>query len=255
MKDLQILFKLNHFYRKFGVLGLVKKVISALLYRIKTKIFTFKLVRSKLSNKEKFTAIFYKTLSESTESVSGVGSSLEYTSNLRKKLPYMFAQFKIKSVFDAPCGDFNWMKEVILTNDISYLGTDIVSEIVNQNISNYSAKNISFFEGDLTKISFPKSDLMILRDILFHLSYNDARKVIHNFLKSEIKFLLTTTHTQCNQNSDIYSGDFKFINLYKHPYNFPNKPLWVVDDWIPPFPQRKMVLFSREQLIENKVFE
>ena len=39
---------------------------------------------------------------------------------------------EIKRLFDAPCGDFNWMKEVHLL-DVDYIGGDIVSSLVLNN--------------------------------------------------------------------------------------------------------------------------
>ena len=182
------------FYRKLGGILFFKKIFTSISYRIKAKIFTYTLVRSNTSLKNKFTAIYQKTKAEDFESVSGEGSSLSYTSSLRKSLPIMFNQFEIKSIFDAPCGDFNWMKEIILVNDIRYHGVDIVSNIIDSNIRKYSSQRINFSQGDLTKMTFPQSDLMIMRDLLFHLSYQDARFIIKNYLTSNIKFLLTTSH-------------------------------------------------------------
>jgi len=66
----------------------------------------------------------------------------------------MLNQFEIKSIFDAPCGDFNWMKEIILVNDIRYHGVDIVSNIIDSNIRKYSSQRINFSQGDLTKMTF-----------------------------------------------------------------------------------------------------
>lgn len=250
----KLLSKYIFFYRKLGGLLFLKKIFTSISYRIKTKIFTYRLVRSNHSLKTKFTAIYQKTKAEEVESVSGEGSSLSYTSSLRASLPIMLNKFEIKSIFDGPCGDFNWMKEIILANDISYHGVDIVSNIIESNIRKYSSQRINFSQGDLTKMNFPQSDLMIMRDLLFHLSYKDAEFIIKNFLTSNIKFLLTTSHRNIKKNSDIYSGDFKFINLFEAPYYFPRNPLWIIDDWKPPFPERELLLFSREQLLESKVF-
>jgi hypothetical protein len=250
----QLLSKYIFFYRKLGLVLFFKKIFTSILYRIKTKFFTYRLVRSNLSLKNKFTAIYQKTKAEGFESISGEGSSLTYTLPLRESLPVMLSHFKIKSIFDGPCGDFNWMKEIMRANDIAYQGVDIVSDIIDSNIRKYSSKRINFAQGDLTQITFPQSDLMIMRDLLFHLSYEDSRVVIKFFLESNINFLLITSHMKINKNVDIYSGDFKFINLFEPPYCFPKNPLWTIDDWVPPYPERKLLLFSREQLLESKVF-
>ena len=109
-------------------------------------------------------------------------------------------------------------------------------------------------------INLDSKKVSIIQSLFFALGYFSVgtywlQNVINNFLQSEIKFLLTTSHKHCYKNSDIRSGDFKFINIYKYPYYFPDKPLWIIDDWIPPLPEREMLLFSRKQLIENEVFK
>ena len=39
------------------------------------------------------------------------------------------------------------------------------------------------------------------------------------------------------------------MDLFKAPYSFPSPPLLVIDDWLPPEPERQMCLWSREQVI------
>ena len=55
---------------------------------------------------------------------SGPGSEIEMTTNIRRELPLLIEKYGIKSVVDIPCGDFNWMKEIVhlLPN---YIGGDI----------------------------------------------------------------------------------------------------------------------------------
>jgi hypothetical protein len=72
----------------------------------------------------KFTDIYHKNIWENEESVSGPGSTLEYT--VRDALPTVLDTYSIKTIFDAPCGDFNWMKYVVKGTNIKYTGGDIV---------------------------------------------------------------------------------------------------------------------------------
>jgi len=59
-----------------------------------------------------FSQIHRNNLWGEQESVSGNGSSLAATANLRQELPPLLAGLNVTSLLDAPCGDFNWMKEV-----------------------------------------------------------------------------------------------------------------------------------------------
>ena len=60
------------------------------------------------------------------ESLSGDGSTLEYTYNLRHELAKFLRAFGIESMCDAPCGDFNWMRAVDFPENFAYIGGEIV---------------------------------------------------------------------------------------------------------------------------------
>jgi len=44
--------------------------------------------------------------------VSGNGSELDAVENLIKELPLLLKKYNIKIIIDAPCGDYNWMKNL-----------------------------------------------------------------------------------------------------------------------------------------------
>ena len=203
------------------------------------------------SVQQRFTRIYKSNYWGSNESRSGAGSTLEYTENLRKELPLLIRELGVRRVFDAPCGDFNWMKEVLPRVDIEYVGGDIVIDIVSALNSQYANERTAFVQLDLTAGLFPDADLMICRDCLFHLSYSDTLSVLKNFVRSEISYLLTTTHkaTMNFHNRDITTGDFRLIDLFAAPYHLPPNPLARIDDWLPPGSQRELCLWNREQVI------
>ena len=59
----------------------------------------------------------------SAESISGAGSELAMTAGYRDQLAQLLPRFK--SMFDAPCGDLNWMHLVLERVEIDYSGGDI----------------------------------------------------------------------------------------------------------------------------------
>ena len=73
------------------------------------------------SIEDKFTKIFKLNYWGNNESVSGGGSSLESTKNIRHKLPQLINQFQVTSILDAPCGDFYWMAHVMKNLKIQFL--------------------------------------------------------------------------------------------------------------------------------------
>ena len=66
-----------------------------------------------VSTEAAFTTIFKYKLWGNEESISGPGSGLKYTENLRKELAKLIKDYAIGTIFDAPCGDFYWMKHVL----------------------------------------------------------------------------------------------------------------------------------------------
>ena len=90
---------------------------------------------------ERFSYIYHNKHWQSGQSLSGEGSEISYTENLRKQLAYIIKDYNILSIVDAPCGDYHWMKELRKKSDFTYAGFDIVEELIIKNISQFSNKN------------------------------------------------------------------------------------------------------------------
>jgi hypothetical protein len=183
----------------------------------------------------------------STESVSGPGSTAAYTENIRKALPMLRRELGIETLLDAPCGDFNWFKLIQWDAPISYKGGDIVRPLVERNQSLYGAPTTEFFHLDIVYDALPAADLWLCRDCLFHFSNDDILWVIANFFRSDIRYLLTTTHSDWHENTDISTGAFRMLNLQLPPFSF-GEPLRLIDDWVEGFPVRHLALWDRDTL-------
>lgn len=160
------------------------------------------------------------------DSYSGRGSCIYTTEDVRKHLPIILEQFKIKSIVDAPCGDWNWMKLIELSG-IKYKGYDIVDEVLDNNIKTYRKEDVNFFWKDLLSEDFDdKVDLIICRDFLFHISNESVLNMLEKFKKSGSKYLLSTSFEKTTVNTDINTSDndngFRAINLMKDPFNIKN---------------------------------
>lgn len=247
----KIVYKIKHSIKTIGIGRTIVKLVKHLTNKIyKDKTMKIKVFQSS-DIEERFTIIYQNNLWGNFESASGNGSTLEGTENLRNLLPKIISQYSIKTIFDAPCGDFNWMKMFLKTNKIDYVGGDIVLPLIESHVVNYSNEKTNFIHIDLIKEIYPTADLMICRDCLFHLSYKDTRSVIQNFIKSNIPYLLTTTYINNDtfDNFDIETADFRFIDLFSIPYNFDKNVLFRINDSIQNEPPREMCLWSRDQLI------
>lgn len=211
------------------------------------------LIRKQVSIEDRFTWIHDSNHWMSRDSVSGSGSSLDYTRSLRMALPEIFKNFGIASVFDAPCGDFNWMSRVIEESSVDYTGADIVKPLTDRLQAEFGRPGVRFLHMNLITDLHPKVDLVICRDLLFHLSSEDAFSVLNRFVESESRYLLTTTHVFENgeSNREIETGDFRPIDLFAPPFELPRNYLLAIEDYLPPDPRRVMLLWSSEQIKER----
>jgi hypothetical protein len=196
-----------------------------------------------------FEEIYHSRSWGSRESVSGDGSEKHYTAHLRKALPRLFARFGIKKLLDAPCGDMNWIRDVIAESGIEYHGVDIVKPLIDS-IKHMQSAKMKIDHGDIRDMTFPDADVWMCRDCWIHLSTNDIVRSFAGFKASKIPYLLTTTYIfeGETENSDIETGSFRFLDLFSEPFAFPKPALFAIDDWIPPFPKRRLALWHRDQL-------
>lgn len=184
------------------------------------------------------------------ESVSGDGSTLDYTHNLRHELAKFVRAFGIVSLFDAPCGDFNWMRTVEFPQGFQYIGGEIVPALVEANRARYAGPGRSFVRFDITADTFPDADLWLCRDCLFHLPSEAILTALRAFARSRIGFVMTTTHLNVSNfdNAEVAAGGFRLLDLYKPPYGLPREVLFRIADYVHPYPARELCVWSRAQV-------
>ena len=78
---------------------------------------------------EVFSEIHRRNIWGYQETVSGAGSTLQYTERLRQSLPGLLAELGVHTLLDLPCGDLHWMSRIELPIE-RYIGGDIVPERV-----------------------------------------------------------------------------------------------------------------------------
>jgi SAM-dependent methyltransferase len=222
--------------------------IRNIFKRLLTKIYLLVIIKLHI-NKFTFSYVYYFNIWGNSKSKSGDGSTSEYTENIRNQLPILFKKYDIKSVLDAPCGDFQWFNEIVENSSFEYTGIDVVPAIINKNAKKYSDnKRIKFLQRDLLNYKYKQYDFVLVRDFLFHLSFNDTYKFLVNFVNSNSKFLLTTSHSSILKNEDIDTGSFRKIDLFLAPYFFTYENNEKIKDFISPYPERYLFLFSKAQV-------
>lgn len=231
---MNIFKRYQKFYITNGLMKSILKILTTPLRFINKIIYSQKKknIFSYNSYKKKFELIYNSNFWSSRESVSGLGSEIKNTINLRNELARLIQNYKVNSILDVPCGDFNWIK-YILNKDLTYIGGDIVSSLIDNNNKFYKNDRINFIQIDIIEDKLPNSDLMVCRDCLIHLSFKNIKLFFDNFIRSNIDYILLTSYklknTDVIKNVDIVDGDFREIDLSNQPFNLP-KPLYEILD-------------------------
>ncbi|MDO8704111.1 MAG: class I SAM-dependent methyltransferase [Sulfuricaulis sp.] len=177
---------------------------------------------------EVFANIFTENRWRGKDSFSGTGSDLHQTRVIIEELPLLFRDLRISTFLDIPCGDFHWMCRVDLKG-VNYVGVDIVKELIQKNKEKYERENVQFQHLNLIEDKIRKVDLILCRDCLVHLSFDDAFLALRNICDSQSTHLLTTTFTTRMENHDIFTGQWRTLNLEIAPFNLP-KPLRIINE-------------------------
>lgn len=166
------------------------------------------------------------------ETRSGPGSTIAATKHIQSFILHAVEKYNIKSVVDIPCGDFNWMSQIVDSFE-SYQGFDISSKCIEDNINNYP--DYDFTVGDLIAGDIPDCDLLIVRDVIGHMPLEYGTKAVQNIMNSNWKVLISTNWLyvdkyydiiQSSTNNHVNTGINKFgrcykVNLLNDPFNLP----------------------------------
>ena len=102
----------------------------------------------------------------------------------------------IRNIVDLGCGDFWIMRHVLGTlsktgYNFFYTGIDVVEDLINYNAARFQHPNIKFICMDAAEEeSLPDGELLIIRQVLQHLSNADIKKILSK--TTNFKFVLIT---------------------------------------------------------------
>jgi hypothetical protein len=200
--------------------------------------------------KDIFTYIYEQRRWGRGETVSGPGSTLQYTQNIRQEIPKLILELNIRRLLDAPCGDYNWFRLVPRVNDFEYVGGDIVSTLVQRNQEVFGNAATTFLEIDIISQPIPSADMWLCRDALFHFSNKHVFETLANVIRSDVRYFLTSSYISSSRNTDIPTGYFRQLNLELPPFSL-GMPITCIDDWAMDWSVRKLCLWERSALAER----
>ena len=163
----------------------------------------------------------------SGESRSGLGSEASYAGAFAGRLLQCLEDIGARSLFDAPCGDLNWVAP-ILRSGYRYSGGDISATLIDDLQRRHA--NLDLRQFDICRDPFPESDAWLCRDCLFHLPSADIRRALENFNRSNIPVALITTHRgRLLRNLDVQAGGFRYLDLERAPIGLPPAERYLKD--------------------------
>ncbi len=136
----------------------------------------------------------------------------------------------ITSVLDVGCGDWTLAREIDWKS-ISYTGMDIVPSLIERNTQKYAAENIEFVHGNLVEDALPAADLLIVKDVLQHLSNRSVEAFLPKL--KQFKFALITNDVRIfisprmpfrwffrysKANKEISDGGWRPLSLNQSPF-------------------------------------
>jgi SAM-dependent methyltransferase len=175
---------------------------------------------------------------------SGVGSipdlALPWTSFVNS----FIEDYKIKSILDLGSGDGRIFSRLKL-RDAKYVGIDASKEAVSifkQNNPGFSHEliNLSLIYAD-----YPRSDLILIKDVLQHNTDSDVLKILSKAVES-CKYLLICEDFTKDSFSDISSGGWRPINFENNSFLIKPKLLFTFGSADPRYEHLKGVyLYSK----------
>jgi hypothetical protein len=169
-----------------------------------------------------FTDVFRTNHWGSAESVSGPGSEMRQTEAVRTALASVLARYPIRTITDAGCGDVNWIRHVEGLDRLdTYIGLDVVPELVRLNQERHSSERISFRQADLSRDDIPSADLILTRDCLVHLTHHEVLAFLARAVASNSTYLLATSYRDLAENRDTLDGHWRPLNLQAAPFGLP----------------------------------
>ncbi len=175
-------------------------------------------------NAERFSRVYDERLWGSAESASGPGSERASPTvrHAIATLEGVLRQQAITSIADIPCGDFNWMPELLSAHpDLRYTGYDVVPTLIEDNRKRHPG--VDFRLLDITRAAPAHADLIFSKDLLNHLGEDDVWAALENMAASGADWLLVTT----NRGFDNVGLEAtqphasRHLNLEAPPYSLP----------------------------------
>lgn len=165
---------------------------------------------------------------------SGGGSLPSNTTEYRSLLQQLLTTLRPAHVLDLGCGDWQFSK-LVDWGDATYLGIDVVPDVVASNNKLFSNPKTSFLWGDLLSCDLPRADLVVVKDVLQHLQQEQIDKILSRISELTPNHVLITNSIVSYKGSAkpfvdiVVAGEFRSLDVRLPPFNLVCKELLTYD--------------------------
>jgi SAM-dependent methyltransferase len=157
---------------------------------------------------------------------SGEGSLEVHTRGYVSFLQSFLRRKGIASVVDMGCGDWQFSRRIDWSG-IEYRGFDVVPSVIAANASRHASANVAFhlYSGDPAQL--PAADLLLAKDVLQHLSYAQIFATLACLGRYRYALITNCVAPRGRtRNADIATGDFRYLDLRREPFNLRAKQVY-----------------------------
>lgn len=210
------------------------------------------IINNSLSDSSVFNRIYKKHL---WGIGSGLGSHEANTVLYRELLQRIFDDERFNSFVDFGCGDFQIMELMKVPSYKSYVGIDVVADLIKENKEFYGRQHPNYLFYHIEDMSAMKpgselfkADMIIIKDVLQHLPNQSIKYFIEKILPNFKYALITNDYSDdvILRNSDIAKGQARPVDLTYSPFNLENMEL-VLEYKMPSF-----IFLKRSYLNSNR---
>jgi SAM-dependent methyltransferase len=174
------------------------------------------------------------------DSASGPGSSAKASAEALDFLRGIIAEHDIGSILDLGCGDWHWMRKLGLPRPsgdkaVCYEGWDASEPMVASLNKEFGNETTSFKVRDITTEPYPKTELIIARDVLFHIDLAIVESMVGR-IRGAARFFATTSFLGVTRNNNIEpylpieGWGFHKINLDIAPFDLAGNLVGCVEE-------------------------
>lgn len=125
---------------------------------------------------------------------------------------------QVQTILDIGCGDWQIGRHFEL-DDRNYIGCDVSTVVLNKTKAKFSSPHRRFLQLDAVTDALPDADLVIIKDVLHHLSNDDVSKILQKLPKYRYVIIQNDICKNRSMNKDIQNGKFRPLDITTGPFN------------------------------------